>query len=67
MTVCEIVNEIERQDCVEEVSKILLDILIRRNEKAEKDLTEARACLRMIHSINNMTKKNEQIDALSEV
>lgn len=67
MTVTEIVNEIIKEDCVEEVSKILLDILIRRNEKSEKDLMGTKACLRSIHKINEKITKNEAISALSEV
>lgn len=67
MTVTEIVNEITKEDCVEEVSKILLDILIRKNEKSEMDLREARACLRSIHKINKNITKNNTIDILSEV
>ena len=67
MSVTEIVNEIIKENCVEEVSKILLDILIRRNEKGEKDLREARACLQSIHKINKNITKNETIDILSEV
>lgn len=67
MTICEIVNEIERQDCVEEVSQILLGILIQRNIDKGKKLAEARACLKAIHKINKTFLKNETIDALSEV
>lgn len=67
MSITEIVNEIMKQDYVEEVSKILLDILIRRNQKIEKDFAEARACLRAIHNINTAITKNEAIGTLSEV
>lgn len=67
MTVTEIVNEIIAQDCVEEVSKMLLDILIQQKIKTEKEFAEARACLRAIHNINAGITKNEAIDVLSEV
>ena len=67
MTVSEIVNEIIAQDCVEEVSKILLETLICRNEKAEKNLAETWASLRAIHKINENLIKNETIGILSEV
>lgn len=67
MTVCEIVNEIERQNCVEEVSQILLGILIQRNLDRGKKLADARASLMAIHKINKAFLKNETIDALSEV
>ena len=67
MTVNKIVNEIIKQDYVEEVSKILLDILIQQKHKTEKEYAEARASLRAIHNINAGITKNEAIDALSEV
>lgn len=67
MTVCEIVNEIEKQDCAEEVSQLLLGILIHRNIDKGKKLAEARASLMTINKINKAFLKNEIIDALSEV
>ena len=67
MTISEIINEIERQDYVEEVSQILLGILIKRNIDRGKKLAEARASLMTINKINKSFIKNETIDALSEV
>lgn len=71
MTVTEIVNEIIAQDCVEEVSKMLLDVLIQQKIETEKNYAEARASLRAIHNINAGAKqsaeKTEAISALSEV
>ena len=67
MAITEIINEIVKQNCVEEVSKILLDVLIQQKIKAEKEFAEARASLRAIHNINAGVTKNEAIDVLSEV
>lgn len=61
----EIIEEIVRENKVEEVLKILLDILIeQRNNYKESDL-ERKASLVAIRKINN--GKNETIDALSDI
>lgn len=61
----EIIEEIVRGNKVEEVLKILLDILIeQKNNYKESDL-ERKASLVAIRKINN--GKNEAIDALSDI
>lgn len=61
----EIIEEIVRENKVEEVLKILLDILIeQKNNYKESDL-ERKASLVAIRKINN--GKNEEIDALSDI
>lgn len=61
----EIIEEIVRENKVEEVLKILLDILIeQRNNYKESDL-ERKASLVAIRKING--GKNEAIDALSDI
>lgn len=61
----EIIEEIVRENKVEEVLKILLDILIeQKNNYKESDL-ERKASLVAIRKINN--GKNEAIDALSDI
>lgn len=61
----EIIKEIVRESKVEEVLKILLDILIeQKNNYKESDL-ERKASLVAIRKINN--GKNEAIDALSDI
>lgn len=61
----EIIEEIVRENKVEEVLKILLDILIeQKNNYKESDL-ERKASLVAIRKINN--EKNEAIDALSDI
>lgn len=61
----EIIEEIVKENKVEEVLKILLDILIeQKNNYKESDL-ERKASLVAIRKINN--GKNEAIDALSDI
>ncbi len=61
----EIIEEIVRENKVEEVLKILLDILIeQKNNYKESDL-ERKASLVAIRKINR--GKNEAIDALSDI
>lgn len=61
----EIIEEIVRENKVEEVLKILLDILIeQKNNYKESDL-ERKASLVAIRKINN--GKNEAIDALGDI
>lgn len=61
----EIIEEIVRKNKVEEVLKILLDILIeQKNNYKESDL-ERKASLVAIRKING--GKNEAIDALSDI
>lgn len=61
----EIIEEIVRENKVEEVLKILLDILIeQKNNYKESDL-ERKVSLVAIRKINN--GKNEAIDALSDI
>lgn len=61
----EIIEEIVNKNKVEEVLKILLDILIeQKNNYKESDL-ERKASLVAIRKINN--GKNEAIDALSDI
>lgn len=61
----EIIEEIVRENKVEEVLKILLDILIeQKNNYKESDL-EGKASLVAIRKING--GKNEAIDALSDI
>lgn len=61
----EIIEEIVRENKVEEVLKTLLDILIeQKNNYKESDL-ERKASLVAIRKINN--GKNEAIDALSDI
>lgn len=61
----EIIEEIVRESKVEEVLKILLDILIeQKNNYKESDL-ERKASLVAIRKING--GKNEAIDALSDI
>lgn len=61
----EIIEEIVRENKVDEVLKILLDILIeQKNNYKESDL-ERKASLVAIRKINN--GKNEAIDALSDI
>lgn len=61
----EIIEEIVRENKVEEVLKILLDILIeQKNNYKESDL-ERKASLVAIRKINR--GKNEEIDALSDI
>lgn len=61
----EIIEEIVRENKVEEVLKILLDILIeQKNNYKESDL-ERKSSLVAIRKINR--GKNEAIDALSDI
>lgn len=61
----EIIEEIVRENKVEEVLKILLDILIeQKNNYKESDL-ERKSSLMAIRKINR--GKNEAIDALSDI
>lgn len=61
----EIIEEIVRENKVEEVLKILLDILIEQNNNYKESDLERKASLVAIRKINN--GKNEAIDALSDI
>lgn len=61
----EIIEEIVRENKVEEVLKILLDILIEQKNNYKESDSERKASLVAIRKINN--GKNEAIDALSDI
>lgn len=65
MTTTEIIEEIVRQNKVEEIFKICAELLIEQKNNYRESMTEYKACLRAIHKINN--GKNDGIDALSDV
>lgn len=65
MTTSEIMEEIVRQNKVDEIFKICSDLLIEQKNNYREAMTEYKACLRAIHKINK--GKNDGIDALSEV
>lgn len=61
----EIIEEIVRENKVEEVLKILLNILIEQKNNYKESDSERKASLVAIRKINN--GKNEAIDALSDI
>lgn len=61
----EIIEEIIRGNQLEEVLKILLDILIEQKQNYMESDQERKASLIAIRKINN--GKNEAIDALSDI
>ena len=61
----EIIEEIVKGNQVEEVLKILLDILIEQKNNYKESDSERKASLVAIRKINN--GKNEAIDALSDI
>lgn len=61
----EIIEEIIRGNQLEEVLKILLDILIEQKQNYMESDQERKASLIAIRKINN--GKNESIDALSDI
>lgn len=61
----EIIEEIVRENNVEEVLKILLDILIEQKNNYKESDSERKASLVAIRKINR--GKNEAIDALSDI
>lgn len=61
----EIIEEIVRENKVEEVLKTLLDILIEQKNNYKKSNSERKASLVAIRKINS--GKNEAIDALSDI
>ncbi len=65
MTTTEIIEEIVKENKVEEVFKICAELLIEQKNNYQEAMTEYRACLTAIHKINK--GKNDGIDALSEV
>lgn len=67
MTTSEIIEEIIQQDKTDEVLKILLDMVIEQRDKYKHRYYEHRASLQAIHKINQIKKRDEAIEALSEV
>lgn len=65
MTTREIIEEIVRENKVDEIFKICAELLIEQKNNYREAMTEYKACLRAIHKINK--GKNDGIDALSEV
>ncbi len=65
MTTSEIIEEIVRQNKVDEIFQICSGLLIEQRNNYREAMTEYKACLRAIHKINK--GKNDGIDALSEV
>ena len=63
MTTQEIIREIVSQSKVDEIYKILSDMILEYKEQQANLNAEYRACLRAINKINN--GKNDAIDALS--
>lgn len=61
----EIIEEIVRENKVEEVLKILLDILIEQKNNCKESDSERKASLVAIRKINS--GKNEAIEALSDI
>lgn len=61
----EIIEEIVKENKVEEVLKILLDILIEQKNNYKESNLERKASIVAIRKINN--GKNEAIDALSDI
>lgn len=65
MTTSEIIEEIVRENKVDEVFKICTELLIEQKNNYREAMTEYKTCLRAIHKINK--GKNDGINALSEV
>lgn len=65
MTTSEIIEEIVRENKVEEIFKICAELLVEQKNNYREAMTEYKACLKAIHKINK--GKNDGIDALSEV
>lgn len=65
MKTSEIIEEIVKGDHVEEVFRILLDIIIEQKNNYKEGCHEYKSCLRAIHKLNK--GRNEGIDSLSEV
>ena len=65
MTTSEIIEEIIRENKVEEVFKICAELLVEQKNNYREAMTEYRARLTAIHKINK--GNNDGIDALSEV
>ena len=65
MTTQEIIREIVSQRKVDEIYKILSDMILRQKEEYNEELKEYRASLIAIRKINK--GKNKAIDALSDV
>lgn len=63
MTTQEIIREIVSQSKVDEIYKILSDMILEYKKQQANLNAEYRACLRAINKINN--SKNDAIDALS--
>lgn len=65
MTTQDIICEIVSQRKVDEIYKILSDMILRQKEEYNEELKEYRASLIAIRKINK--GKNKAIDALSDV
>lgn len=65
MTTHEIVKEIISQGKVDEIYKILSDMILRQKAEFNEEIKEYRASLIAIRKINK--GKNEAIDALSDI
>ena len=63
MTTQEIIREIVSQHKVDEIYRILSDMILESKKRKEELNAEYRECLRAIKKINN--GKNDAIDALS--
>lgn len=63
MTTQEIIREIVSQGKVDEIYRILFDMILESKKREEELNAEYRACLRAIKKINN--GRNDAIDALS--
>ena len=65
MATHEIVKEIVSQGKVDEIYKILSDMILRQKAECNEEIKEYRASLIAIRKINK--GKNEAIDALSDI
>ena len=65
VTTQEIVKEIVSQGKVDEIYKILSDMILRQKAECNEEMKEYRASLIAIRKINK--GKNEEIDALSDI
>ena len=65
MTTQDIIREIVSQQKVDEIYKILSDMILRQKKEYNEELKEYRASLIAIRKINK--GKNKAIDALSDV
>lgn len=65
MTTQDIIREIIGQGKIDEIYKILSDMILRQKEEYNEELKEYRASLIAIRKINK--GKNEAIDALSDI